>query len=73
MKEVMLSIIVPVYNGEKFLERCLNSIVINLSDKIMVIVIDDGSTDASGVIADQYAAKYNNTQTSQVLSTRKAL
>lgn len=60
MKEVMLSIIVPVYNGEKFLERCLNSIVINLSDKIRVIVIDDGSTDASGVIADQYAAKYNN-------------
>ena len=54
-----LSIIIPIYNTEKYLPRCLDSICL-LKHDISVILIDDGSTDDSGVICDSYARKYNN-------------
>jgi glycosyltransferase involved in cell wall biosynthesis len=40
-----LSVIVPVYNGEKFIEICLNSLVHQVNDNVEIIVINDGSTD----------------------------
>lgn len=49
----MLSIIVPVYNGEKYLKRCLNSIQNQTYKDFEAIIIDDGSTDGSGRICDQ--------------------
>ncbi len=54
-----LSIIVPVYNVESYLSRCLDSIINNDLSNIEVIVINDGSTDNSGSICDEYAKKYN--------------
>lgn len=49
-----ISVIVPVYNKKPFLRRCLDSLV-NQSDKsAQVIIVDDGSTDGSGEICDQY-------------------
>lgn len=57
---MILSIIVPVYNGEKYLKRCLDSILANLTDDRELIVIDDGSTDQSGIIAEEYAKGNSN-------------
>lgn len=55
----MISIIVPVYNVEKYLKKCLQSIVNQSYFDIQIIVVDDGSTDLSGQICDQFAMKDN--------------
>ncbi len=47
-----LSVIVPVYNAEKYLENTINSILKNIKDDAEIILIDDGSKDNSGKIAD---------------------
>lgn len=53
----IVSVIVPVYNVENYLEKCLESISNQLYKKIEILVIDDGSTDSSGYIADSYKQK----------------
>ena len=55
----IISVIVPVYNVEKYLRRCLNSILSQTVTSIEVILVDDGSTDSSGSICDEYASKDN--------------
>lgn len=52
-----ISILVPVYNVEKYLEACLDSILDQTFADFEVICMDDGSTDRSGYILDEYAAK----------------
>lgn len=52
-----ISIIVPVYNVEDYLPRCLNSILKQTIQEIEIILINDGSTDSSGDICDQFALK----------------
>lgn len=49
--------VVPVYNVEKYLAECVESILSQTRDILEVILIDDGSTDSSGAIADSFAAK----------------
>lgn len=49
------SIIVPVYNGEQYLSRCIDSLREQTLRNIEIIIVDDGSTDKSGLIADLYA------------------
>ncbi len=56
----MVSVIVPVYNVEKFLKKCLDSIVKQTFHDFEVIIVNDGSTDNSGVIAQQYVENYSN-------------
>ena len=51
----MISIIVPVYNSERYLKRCINSILKQTYFDYSLILIDDGSTDNSGSICDEYA------------------
>lgn len=51
----MISVIVPVYNTEKYLDRCIQSILSQTYSNIEILLIDDGSTDSSGVICDRYA------------------
>lgn len=51
----LLSVIVPVYNVEEYLEQCINSILQQTYDKIEIILVDDGSTDSSGKICDNFA------------------
>ncbi len=52
-----LSIIVPVYNVEKYLHKCVDSILSQTLTDFECILVDDGSTDNSSVICDEYAAK----------------
>ena len=48
-----VSIIVPIYNVEKYLERCINSLIGQTLEDIQIILVNDGSTDKSGEIAKQ--------------------
>ena len=52
---IILSVIIPVYNVEEHIRKCVNSILINKSRNIEIILVDDGSSDKSGVICDQIA------------------
>lgn len=51
-----LSIIIPVYNTEKYLHRCIDSVLLQSFTDYELLLIDDGSTDGSGTICDEYAA-----------------
>ena len=52
-----ISIIVPVYNVEKYIRRCIDSLIAQTFKSIEIFLIDDGSTDNSGAICDEYALK----------------
>ncbi|PKG36537.1 glycosyltransferase family 2 protein [Psychrobacter sp. Sarcosine-3u-12] len=57
MVNIMVSIIVPVYNKQNYLEKCLDSIINQTYDNIEVVLIDDGSTDDSAIICSRYAKR----------------
>ena len=52
-----VSVIVPVYNCEDYIARCIQSLLAQTLREIEIIAIDDGSTDKSGAILDRYAEK----------------
>ena len=52
-----VSIIIPVYNVEKYLSKCLESVLVQTLEDIEIICVNDGSTDGSGEILDQYVAQ----------------
>ena len=54
MNEISVSVVIPVYNGELFLKECLDSIVNQTLKSIEIIIIDDGSTDNSKKICENY-------------------
>lgn len=62
MNSPLVSVIVPVYNVAPYLEQCLNSIVNQTYRNLEIILIDDGSTDESGVICDRYAEQDSRIQ-----------
>ena len=51
----MISVIIPVYNVERYLRRCLNSVINQTYKDLEIILIDDGSIDSSGKICDEYS------------------
>jgi len=57
--DIELSVIIPVYNVEDYLRECIDSVISQSGLRLEIILIDDGSTDSSGVVADQYAGKDN--------------
>lgn len=60
MDDCIISIIVPVYNVEQYLDKCIESLLKQTYKYIEIILVDDGSTDNSGSICDEYARKSSN-------------
>ena len=56
-QNVLISVIVPVYNVEKYLPKCVDSILNQTYRNLEIILVDDGTPDTSGVICDAYAAR----------------
>ena len=56
-QERLVSVIVPIYNVELYLPRCINSIINQTYKNLEVLLVDDGSPDESGKIADEYASR----------------
>lgn len=55
----LVSVIVPIYNAERYLKSCIDSILSNTYQNLQIILVDDGSTDSSAAICDRYAANDN--------------
>lgn len=74
---VKVSVIIPVYNMEEYLKQCLDSVLAQTLKEIEVICVDDGSTDSSPRILDEYAAGWKNVtvihkENGGVVSARRA-
>ncbi len=59
MEEWLISVIVPVYNVEKYLSKCIGSICNQTYNNLQIILVDDGSSDGSGEICNEYAKRDN--------------
>ena len=62
MFDPKFSLIIPVYNVENYIEECLNSILNQEYNNFEVIIINDGSTDNTGVICEEFSKKHNFTK-----------
>lgn len=60
---IKLSIIIPVYNAQKTLDRCLSSLLTQSETRYEILLIDDGSTDNSGIICDKYSSEHKQIKT----------
>ena len=59
-EQPLISCIIPVFNAEKYLHRCIDSILAQDYPAIEIILIDDGSTDKSSIICDEYVSQHSN-------------
>ena len=57
MKEALITVVVPVYNVEAYLDRCLSAIVHQTYQKLEILLVEDGSSDRSPVICEEWAGK----------------
>ena len=55
MNNILVSVVVPIYNSEVFLDKCIQSIINQSYKNLEIILVNDGSTDTSGIVCDQYA------------------
>lgn len=60
MSEIKVSIVVPIYNLEKYIPRCLDALVNQTLEEIEILCVDDGSKDSAPQIIDEYKEKYPN-------------
>ena len=56
-QEKLITFAVPCYNSEAYMRGCVDSLLAG-GERVEIIIIDDGSTDATGAIADEYASQY---------------
>lgn len=59
MMQEKISVVIPIYNVERFLDRTINAVISQTYENLEIILVDDGSTDKSGQICDDYAKKDN--------------
>ncbi len=52
----MISVIIPVFNSKQYLRRCINSVILQTYGDLEIVLVDDGSTDGSGNLCDEFAA-----------------
>ena len=57
MFKEILSVIIPIYNGEKYLPRCVDSVINQSYKNIEIILVNDGSTDKTQIICEEYKEK----------------
>ena len=55
--EKLVSVIIPVYNVELYINKCLNSVVNQTYRNLEIILVNDGSKDSSGILCDEWALK----------------
>lgn len=59
-KYYLVSVIIPIYNAINFIKKCVDSLLRQEIGPIEILLIDDGSTDGSGELCDNYAKEYEN-------------
>jgi len=77
MNSILISIVIPVYNSEAFLDKCIQSTINQTYENIEIILVDDGSIDSSGEMCDTYASvdsriKVIHKKNGGLVSARKA-
>ena len=55
-----ISVVIPIYNAENYLEKCLQSLLYQTFNDLQVILVNDGSTDSSENIIDKYVKSHSN-------------
>jgi len=65
MNKELISIVVPVYNVEKYLDKCVKSIINQTYDNLQIILVDDGSKDNSGKLCDLWGQRDRRILTKQ--------
>jgi glycosyltransferase involved in cell wall biosynthesis len=79
MQKIKFSVLIPVYNVEKFIMECIESVLSQTYQNFEIILINDGSTDSSGIMCEEYAAKdnriktYNQKNQGLIMARRKAI
>ena len=68
MNNYRISVIIPVFNLERYLHRCIDSLLNQSFCGIEIIIVDDESTDDSGKIADEFAYKNDNVKVFHIKS-----
>lgn len=57
--EIYINVVIPVYNGEKFLKECIESVVMQPIPNLHIVLVDDGSTDNTPILCDEYEQRYS--------------
>ncbi|SDZ79636.1 Glycosyl transferase family 2 [Porphyromonadaceae bacterium KH3R12] len=70
-KEPLISVIIPVYNGEKYIRPCIENILNQSYKNLEIIVVNDGSSDQSGIIAQEYPIQVIHLGQNRGLSTAR--
>lgn len=60
MKKYEVTVIIPAYNSEKYISRCIESLVCQENISLQIIIVNDGSTDTTKLICEEYEKKYDN-------------